>query len=261
MARKKLTWVKFVPRFWEGVEIAGLIADPKEAFLTLEVVAPDNQNNREVLRTRFYHASHVPSDEFAPYNVRHDNYRRHTAYDPNDPFSDSEVETVWVHSERFAVYELERTPGALYAATTTDRMKDVFRRYREFAKDESAVLNDRVLNIQSFEKTLVDAEVVGYVLKQVSGTPFSYDRVHMEGAQIAQNSEAQGLVRRAGQMKMLTVELQSGISILRLEVRDDGSITFLNYPGDSIALDVINKLEPLIDGCSDMKLVHVGQRR
>ena len=62
-------------------------------------------------------------------------------------------------------------------------------------------------------------------------------------------------------MQFIAIELQSGTRILRLRIRDDGSITFLNYPGDATALDVISRLERYILPCSDTESIQVRQGR
>lgn len=188
-----------------------------------------------------------------------DVYRRHITY-VDDPSSDSETETTIIHPERFFVQEMKQNPWTFYAETAIEKMNEAFRRFREFTGNESISFNVRALNIPCLEKTLVDAQVVGYTLLGVDGAA-PYNRLQMEGPQIGQNTEAQDFVQRAGRMQSLSFQLQAKTMVLRLVARDDGSITFRNYPGDSIALDIIGKLEPLISGCSATESVQVRQRR
>ena len=200
-----------------------------------------------------------PNDEFRPYNVVHDEYRRYTAYDLADPSSDSEVDVTLVYPRRFGVYELKKQPGSFYAATSANNMREIFRRYRDSTRNESAVLRVRNLDIQCLEMAIKDAEVVGYTLLDVLGAT-TLRRLQAEGPQISDNPEAQDWVQRAGHVQTISIQLQAGTLFLQLEIRDNSSITFRDYPGDSTALDVIAKLESLIDGCSDTRSVQVRQR-
>ena len=261
MVAQNFTWVNYnppldcSPTLFERLEPV----DSNGAVLDFTTPAPANENNRTALHSRFYLVADSPNDKFRPYNVVHDKYRHHTAYDPSDPSSDSEVDVTWVYPHRFGVYELIEQPGSFYAATSTDNMKEVFRRYRDSTRNESAVLRVRNLDIQCLEMALKDAEVVGYTLLDVLGaTPLR--RLQAEGPQIADNPEAQDWVQRAGHVQTISIQLQAGTLFLQLEIRDDGSITFRDYPGDSTALDVIAKLESLIAGCSDTRSVQVRQR-
>ena len=255
MAVKKFTWVNYSPSLWNGERF-----DPQTPILSIEAPAPPNENNRAVLNTRVYYVENSPSDDFHVFNVSHDNYSRHTAYDPDDPSSDSLIEVTSVYPIHFAAYNLKTQPGSFYATTSHNNLKDVFRRYREFTKSGHITLNLRILDVQCLERSLVDAEVVGYTLLNVSGvTP--YHRLQAEGPQIDRNPEAQDFVQRAGHMQAISLMLQSGTMILKLSIRDDGSITFQIYPGDATALDVISKLESFIRGCSDEQSIQVRQRR
>ena len=261
MAVKKFTWVSYSPPLDYNPTLFERPASPdhEDAVLDFATPAPANQSNRPTLHSRFYPVADSPNDEFLAYNVVHDMYRRYTAYDPADPSSSSEIEITSVYPSRFAVYELKGLPGAFYATTSINSMKEIFRRYRNSTRNESSVLKVRILDVQCLEVAIKDAEVVGYKLLDVSGvTP--YLRLQAEGPQIAQNPEAQDLVRRAGHMQGISIRLQSKTLIVELEIRDDGSIRFSDSPGDSTALDAIYKLETLIAGCSDTRLVQVRQR-
>lgn len=261
MAGKKFTWVNYNPPLDYNPTLFERPApvDSNGAVLDFATPAPANENKRTELHSKFYLVADSPNDEFRPYNVVHDEYRRYTAYDPADPSSDSEREFTSVYPRRFGVYELIEQPGSFYAATSDNNMKEIFRRYRDSTRNESAVLRVRNLDIQCLEMALKDAEVVGYTLLDVLGaTPLR--RLQAEGPQIADNPEAQDWVQRAGHVQTISIQLQAGTLFLQLEIRDNGSITFRDYPGDSTALDVIAKLESLIAGCSDTRSVQVRQR-
>ena len=102
-------------------------------------------------------------------------------------------------------------------------------------------------------------EVVGYTLRDVSGVT-TYSRLQAVGPQISENPEAQDWVQRAGRVQNISFRLQAGTLVVELEIRDDGSIKFRDYPGDSTALDVIAKLEVFIADCSDTRSVQVRKR-
>ena len=261
MVAQTFTWVNYSPpldynpTLFERPEPV----DSSSAVLDFATQAPPNENNRTELHSKFYLVADSPNDEFRPYNVVHDEYRRYTAYDPADPSSDSEIELTSVYPRRFRVYELKEKPGSFYAATTANNMKEIFRRYRDSTRNESSVLNVRNLDIQCLEMALKDAEVVGYTLRDVSGaTPL--DRLQAEGPRISENQEAQDWVQRAGRVQNISFRLQAGTLVVELAIRDDGSITFRDYPGDSTALDVIAKLEAFISDCSDMRSAQVRKR-
>ena len=194
MAVKKFTWVGYSPpldcnpRLFEMPEMLY-----SNSVLDFSIPAPSNENGRLTLHTKFYPVSDSPSDEFQPYKVRQDRYRRYTAYDPADPSSDSEVELTWIYPDRFTVYELKSRPGSFYAAATANDMKEVFRRYRASTRNEHAVLNVRVLDIQRLEKSLKDAEVVGYTLRDVKGTT-PYLLLQAEGPQMGRNAPNLSLI-------------------------------------------------------------------
>ena len=260
MVAQNFTWVNYSPPLDSNPTLFERLepVDSNGAVLDFTTPAPANESNRTALHSRFYPVEDSPNDEFRPYNVVHDECRRYTAYDLADPSSDSEVDVTLVYPRRFGVYELKKQPGSFYAATSANNMREIFRRYRD-STNEYAVLRVRNLDIQCLEMALQDAEVVGYTLLDVLGAT-TYLRLQAKGPQIAQNPEAQGFVQRAGHVQNISIQLQAGTLIVQLEIRDDGSIKFQNYPGDSTALDVIAKLESLIAGCSDTRSVQVRKR-
>ena len=262
MVAQTFTWVNYSPpldhnpTLFERPEPV----DSSGAVLDFATSAPPNANKRAELHSKFYLVADRPNDEFRPYNVVHDEYRNYTAYDLADPSSDSEVDVTLVYPRRFGVYELKEQPGSFYAATTANNMKEIFRRYRDSTRNGSAVLNVRNLDIQRLEMALNKGEeVVGYTLRDVSGVT-TYSRLQAEGPQISENPEARDWVQRAGRVQNISFRLQSGTLIVELEIRDDGSIKFRDYPGDSTGLDVIAKLEAFIADCSDKRSVQVRKR-
>lgn len=253
MAQKRFSWVNYDPPLWQGDDIDDFIS----AF---ETTAPDNENNRSSLFTKFYAVENSPHNSYRTYNVVHDSIRRYTAYSPDDPSSDNEVEITSIYAVRFTAYIPESEPGTFYAATGHDTLKEVFRRYRETTGREESSVYVRQLDLVCLQDALQDAEVVGYSFRNVSGqTP--YRTLRAEGPQISTNTEAQDFVRRANETKSVNFELSSGSQLITLRIQADGSITFLNYPGDSIALGVIHEIEPFIEDCSGRSSARVFQRR
>ena len=76
---------------------------------------------------------------------------------------------------------------------------------------------------------------------------------------MGQNSEVQHVKGRAGQIRAITFDLQSGNDIIRVRVSQNGSVTFSSYPGDGTALTVIDRLEAYINNNSDMESIGVRQ--
>ena len=253
MAQKRLSWINYSPPL---IDNGSLNVDAA----IFETTAPPNENNRDALYTKFYNVADSPHDAFNVHNVVHDQFRRFVAYDPDDPDSDEEVEITAVFPSRFTVYGPENDPGSFYATTGHDTLKEVFRRYRDSTGDEAATVQIREIDLPCLEDSLQGAEVVGYSLRNVSGqTP--YRVLQAEGPQISRNNEARDLVSRADRMRSITYELSRGSMFITLRIQNDGVVTFRNYPGDSIALGIINELDPLIEDCSDTISVRVGQRR
>ena len=253
MAQKRFSWINYDPPLWD-------VVDNDNYIPTFETAAPDNENNRNSLFTKFYSVENSPHSSFDTHNVVHDSFRRYTAYNPDEPDSDNEVEITSIYAVRFRAYIPDNEPGTLYAATGQDTLKEVFRRYRETTGREESSVYVREVDLICLQGALQDAEVVGYSFRNVSGqTP--YRMLRAEGPQIGTNTEAQDFVNRASETRSVSFELSRGSQLLTVRIQADGSITFLNYPGDSIALGLMHEIEPFIEGCSDRSSARVFQRR
>lgn len=183
MAIKRFTYIGFDPPLWSANPV-----DPQYIVLDVEVVAPKG-TNRDVLRSRIFPVADSPSDSFNTFIVRHDLYRRHITYDPDDPDSEVTVETTLVFPDVFNMYELTNRSGSFYATTSTNNLKELFRRYRDSTGQHDYTFNLRILDLDCVHPILQDAEVIGYSLLNVSGvTP--YRHLQAEGPQIDQNPEA-----------------------------------------------------------------------
>lgn len=256
MPVKRFAYVNFNPPLWSINQDNPSVG--QEPVMAVSVHAPDGAANRDTLRTKVFQRISSPHPAFNAYNVVHDNYWRKTEYASNG--DDTTVEITRVYPEHFGVYELRNEPGTLYANTSPETLKELFRRHREDTGHGGNSISLRNIHMDDLERILVDAEVVGYTLLNVQSQP-PIDRVQASGNQVNRNAEVQGMRNRAERIQALDLELQGGGRILPIRIRDDGAITFLSYPGDSPALDVIQQLERLITSCSNLESLQVRPGR
>ena len=258
MARKSLNFAVFDPMLWGGV----VPSDPSAPVLEVQQLAPSG-SPRAILKTRVFSRPTSPHDAFSAFNGRHDVVKRVQAYAPvdeNGSETDALQEQIYVQPIEFHAYQLQTAPTNLYMTASDLTIKAVFRRYRETTGNYHATLSCRVVNIGDLEQRLSEMEIVGYTLRNVrSTTPITnYDVL---GPQMDQNTEVQSAKSRAGDIAAITFELQSDQQILRVRVSQNGSVTFANYPGDAIALGVLDRLEAYIGNSSDTQSIQVRNGR
>ena len=258
MAKKAFQFVAFEPMLWDNPNLV----NQGETVLDVYGTAPKG-SPRTQLKTKVYSRSGASHDAFSAFVGIHDTVRKIQAYsDSDDSGTDDDrvQERIYVGPSEFHMYELSRNPGWLYATASENVMKQMLRRYRETSQNYGTVFRRRIVQVENLEKSLTEMEIVGYTLANVrSTTPIS--SLDVLGLQMEHNSEVQSAKGRAGTIRAITFDLQSGSQTIRARVAQNGSVTFTNYPGDHTALTVLDKLEPYIYQNSDMESVEIRQSR
>ena len=77
------------------------------------------------------------------------------------------------------------------------------------------------------------------------------------GSVMEDNLEAQDAKSKAGTIRAVAFTMQYDDRIVQAMVSANGDVTFLNYPGDRVALGFLEQLEPFIDANADPTLVSV----
>lgn len=251
MARKVFHYVALEPPIWDPGQPG--IQTP---VLSAEVPAPDGANRR-VLRSRLYRRPTDPHEAFFAFNGIHDGHRTVEVYASAD--GDETVERLIVFKVEFSLYELRRAPGTAYFSGSEERIKSLFKRHRDQHGRGDMTYSGRIVRIADLEETLHEAQhsdVVGYSLANVNSvTPL--DRMDVLGQNLRANPEIQDHRRRAGTIRLLVVDLQRHGQLLRIGIREDGTVIFYDYPGDNIALGIIDVLERHIDGNSDRRSINL----
>jgi hypothetical protein len=89
----------------------------------------------------------------------------------------------------------------------------------------------------------------------LSNTPITtYDVL---GEDIRNNQEVQGAKTRAGEIKALAVRLQHGNQFIGIWIYQNGTVTFLDYPGDYSGLGLLSMLNQIIGNNSELVLATV----
>lgn len=256
MAVKRFTFAQFEPALWSLPE-----TDSDGPVLEIGVPAPDGASRDEV-RSRVFAIPAKLHDSFVAYNVVHDEWDRVTTYESEA--DDKTTERVLVFPTHFTVFEFAAKPGRLYATASFSTLKEILRRFREASSQASIGLSRRVVRVNDLQRYLQDAssaiQVVGYTFNDVkSYTPVR--RLQAQGDRMDANPEVQDWRSRAGHVQAIDIEMQRGNEILTVRVKDDGSVTFLRYPGDTTALAVLDWLDSHVANCSDTELIQVRQGR
>ena len=258
MARKTFHFVAFAPMIWDRIDPS----DTSTPVLDVHQTAPEG-SPRKLLRTRVYNRVDTPHDGFDGFVGRHDVVRKYEEYVPpeEDGQEDDRMqERISIQLTGFQSYELRRNPGWIYTTASDSVQKSLFRRYRETSGQHGTTFNRRVVRIGELEESLNDMQVVGYTLANVlSSTPIS--NLDVRGQRMTDNVEVQNAKGRAGQIRSISVELQSGNSIVSVSISELGSVSFNNYPGDGIALSVLDTLDNYIDNSADMESIQIRQPR
>ena len=277
MARKMLTFAQFQPPLWSanppdadtGNSIAirhtvALSIDPSPATSTPNRVLDVRQDapegvKRAYLRTRVMKRQDTPHDAFSALLVTHDTVQRLDAYADSDGQADSDEveERIYIQPKQFPAYEFNDVPGQLYMAASDALAAQMLRRFKDDGGRSDTVRNRRIVRLGELEGALTatfEAETFGYKLLDVqSSTPIrTYDVI---GQQIADNEEVQDAKTRAREIRALMVILQSQADMLYLQITHSGAVTFLNYPGDESALEILRALEDTISANSDLESI------
>ena len=258
LARRTFTFAEFTPAVWrtgpEGSTGTTVVAEP----------APDGVE-REELQTAFDALPITVHDGFHAFNVRHDEVKSVTAYAPwtaEDP-SPNEVREYRVVQPRHAfLYEFVAAPGQIYVTTTDAVIRRIVRRARATSPGQGTVLRVRSTDLDAIELTLRSApsvtltDVIGYKLLNVSSdTPIT--NLDVMGEDISNNAEIQNAKNRAGKVRALAVRIQFRQGIIELWITEKGGVSYLNYPGDEPALELLTILNPLIEHCSKLGSVTI----
>ena len=269
MARKTFHHALFEPPLWDLGHHTPIVMQEPELLptagdLVMEVVEPAPEGcPRQQLRTKVVAQARTPHEAFAAFAGTHDEVKRLSAYadpDGNGPDPDEVQERILVQPRRFQVYEFTAQPGYLYVTAQELTMKQVFRRYRTTHSDDGTTYSRRVVRLESLEHAVANAEVVGYVLLDVAMTT-PVERLDVQGLRISQNLEVQDAKSKAEQIKAVSFRLQAGDEIVRVQIDRNGSVAFINYPGDETALGILDRLESIIDSIADTESIGIRQSR
>lgn len=258
MARRTFTFAEFTPAVWrtgtEGSTDTTVVAEP----------APDGVE-REELQTVFNVLPVAIHDRFNGFTIRHDEVKGVTAYAPgtDDDPSPGDVREFRVVQPRWAfLYELVDDPGQIYVTAPDAVLRRILRRARATNAGLGIALRVRSTDLDAIESTLGSAtsvtltEVIGYKLLNVSSkTPIT--TLDVVGEDIINNDEIQDAKSRAGRVRALAVRIQFRQSIIELWITEKGGVSYLNYPGDEPALELLMMLNPIIEQCSELDSVTI----
>ena len=253
MAKKVLSFAQFQPPLWDGA--GGQAPQTANTVLEVEVDAPDG-SGRDSLRTKFASIPVTPNDAFNSFLATHDLVKHVQAYADTDggggPDPNVIEDRTYIQPKQFPAHEFRSTPGQFYMAAPETVVRQMFRRFKASGQGSDTVFNRRIVQIRNLEEDLVDVTVVGYKLANVQfSTPVATYEV--TGQLMTQNIEVQDAKAKAGDMKAITFNLQSGNEIVRVQIAQNGAVTFLNYPGDDNALTILGQLEQVIAKNSDLE--------
>lgn len=233
------------------------IADSPIAMDVIRL-APD-EVDRPHVRTRAFAQAAAVHDAFHGFNFLHDMVGHYRAYeDVLDPNDDEEPQVfTYIGPIRFHAYELENSPGHLYAATSLENLKEVFRRYR--VSTGNAVLRQRVVDVRGLEVALrqnLGANTGEYTLSRVNSDT-AVSRISIRGQDIWDNAEVQDIKNRAERILTLGFDFNHEGVMLGMSVNVSGAIKFARYPGDHPSLEVLRQLEPHIIANSELATINV----
>ena len=258
LARRTFTFAEFTPTVWrtgpEGSTDTTVVAEP----------APDGVERAE-LQTAFNALPITVHDGFHAFNVKHDEVRAVTAYTSGtdeDPSPD-EVREYRVVQPRYAfLYEFVAAPGQIYVTTTDAVIRRILRRARATNTGQGVALRVRNTDLSAIESALGSAtsvtltDVIGYKLLNVSSDTH-IATLDVLGENISNNDEIQNAKSRAGKVRALAVRIQFRQGIIELWITEKGGVSYLHYPGDEPALELLMILNSIIEQCSDLESVTI----
>ena len=253
MSRKLLSFARFSPGLWPSQSPPVDFDDVVRSSTALQVAQPAPEGSpREQLKTTVTYNADSSHDAFHSLTATHDEARRIQAYSDN-PNEDVIEERIIVRPRTFQIREFRDSPGQLYIAAPYTTIRQMFRRFRETNSGAPNVFQQRIVQILALEVKLRRmGTIMGYkMLDVILSTPIrSYDVL---GDDISANQEVQDAKQRAREVWAITFGLQQGNAILRVQVASNGSVTFLEYPGDGIASQFLLHLEPILSAHSDLE--------
>lgn len=265
MAKKTLSFAVFTPGLWDEAQgtlastftygQTSVIVPVSKVVLDLSEDAPA-ETKRQQLRTRITSLS-TPHDAFKSFHASHDIVQHVNAYAETDTSQSDDPDTLqdrpFVVPRQFQLYELQDTPNQFYFAAPETLMRSVFRRFKDLHGQSLHKHQHRIVDIRSLEAKLTDDfSINGYKLRNVQSTP-TISAVDVVGMNLSENTEVQDVKNRAELMRAITFIMQSeNREAIRVQVAQNGAVTFLDYPGDANALGILNQLEPIIGSSADL---------
>ncbi len=224
---------------------------------------PEVEEIRPLLETRVYTSPDLSHDAFGVFNVIHDDVDHFDAYpistgDAMDGDMNEMVRQWYAKAIRFVAYELNNERGLVYATTTENVLKEMFRRHRA-ANGDGAVLRRRVVDIRALEGTLrsqMGAEANRYKFKNVRSDTVITGMM-ADGQQLNDNDEVQGIKDRAERIGEIRFDYQHENNVLRISVNESGVVGFSSDPGTQPALDLLHRLDGYIAAHSELTVVTV----
>ena len=265
MAKKTLNFAVFTPGLWD--EAQGLVASTftsgqtsveapmSTVVLDLSEDAPA-ETKRKQLRTRITSLS-TPHDAFKAFHASHDMVNHVNAYAETDTSQSDDPDTLqdrpFVVPRQFQLYELGNTPNQFYFAAPETLMRSVFKRYKDRQGQSLHKHQHRIVDIRDLETKLTDDfSINGYKLRNIQSTP-TISAVDVAGLNLSENTEVQDVKNRAELMRAIGFIMQSeNKEAIRVQVAQNGAVTFLDYPGEASALGILHQLEPIIRSSADL---------
>ena len=225
--------------------------------LSATEAAPEGAN-RDTLKSRIYRQYDSPHAAFGAFSAVHDiDITRETYADLMEDLDDEDRmrSLVFIERKSFEIYEHLGT-GGLYFTSQDAYLRRMFRRYRDNTGDHARVLTRRVVDLAELERRIPELDINGYRLEEVPGdTPL--DTYEVSGSNIARNADVQAAKQNAKKFRAFSFKQGNGSQPLNIKVTRDGIVTFCDYPGDRLGLEILSRLEQHILICSDSSRVNI----
>lgn len=245
MPVKSLNFTKLSTPLWDPQ-----LSQPNTPILEVYEDAPAGLD-RDQLKTTIT-PFESPNPRFNAYTAKHDSVTRiPDTYSPFDPNSDETYDQYIVRRRNFEIFEFQNNPGQLYSALPLAEMKRFLNRWSDCLQIPKPTLARRSVNLRSLEAAIQTSPslvtlIRGYNLAEVIlSTPVSMLDVDSDRTQ--ENIEIQDAKRKAGKIRFLKLAIQADNQMVQIRIGQNGTIRFADYPGHPPTLEVLDKLEPLID--------------
>ena len=251
MAAKVFNSVRFQPS--PLTPQLGTQANPGRSIV-FDVAEPaPSSADRPVLKTTVT-SSDSPNPAFNAYTAKHDTVVLvRDTYLSTDPDSDETEDQCFIRPRHFPIFELRDTPGLVYTSMPLTEIRKMLNRYQEQHGHNGEDLMRRTVDLRCLEIELqgnpsLPVVIHGYDLSNVLlSTPVDRD---VDAQRTRENVEIQEAKVRAERMRFLKAYVQADRQMVSVRIAENGSVRFPNYPDDTIALELLEKLEPLIANCS-----------